>query len=206
MPKQEPKEKKSRAVGTNLFLKGERSFSPKSAVVKKPYPPGVHGKKRRRRVSEYGQQLIEKQKIKWSYGLREAQFKNYFKEASRAHGATGELMMQKLELRLDNVVYRLGFAISRSVGRQLVSHGHILVNDKKVMIPSYQVKPGDVVLIRPQSRGIKPFEDLAVRLQKYEPPEWLRVAKDSCSGKVIKLPPFAESVFDMGLVVDFYSR
>lgn len=206
MPKKEPKEKKSRSVGVNLFLKGERSASPKGAMVRKPYPPGAHGKNRRLGSSEFGRQLLEKQRVKWTYGLRERQFKKYFVEASKIPGATGEIIMRRLERRLDNAVFRLGWAVSRSIARQLVSHGHILVNEKKVTIPSYQVRVNDVLCIRPRSRPMKQFEDLDARLEKHEPPLWLfRDAKTS-DAKVLKEPEGFDVPFDLSLVVDFYSR
>lgn len=206
MPKRESKEKKSRKVGTNLFLKGERSFSQKAASVRRPYPPGVHGKRRRFAQSEFGQQLLEKQKIKWSYGLRETQFKNYYTKASKNPGATGQIFIQQLERRLDNVVYRLGFAVSRSIARHLVSHGHIHVNGRKVTIPSFQVYIGDVIKVRPESRKDKQFEELSNTLKKLEVPEWLHLEREKEEGKVVKLPLNVELPFNVNLVVDFYSR
>jgi small subunit ribosomal protein S4 len=206
MPKKEPREKKSRSAGVNLFLKGERSFSQKSVSVRRPTPPGVHGKRRRLGTTEYGQQLLEKQRLKWSYGMRENQFKRYFKEASKISGATGAIMVQKLERRLDNVVFRLQFAISRGIARQLVSHGHIMVNGKKTTIPSFQVRPGDVVSIRPQSNAGKQFAELDERLKKTETADWLQLDAAKRAGKVLKLPTDTDTGFQTELVVDFYSR
>lgn len=206
MPKKEPREKKSRSAGVNLFLKGERSFSQKSVSVRRPTPPGVHGKRRRLGTTEYGSQLLEKQRLKWSYGLRETQFNRYFKEASKIPGATGAIMVQKLERRLDNVVFRLGFAISRSISRQLVSHGHIMVNGKKVTIPSFQVRPGNVVSIRPQSKDINQFSDLDERLKRGEAPGWIKLDAGKREGTILKLPTDTDTGFRTELVVDFYSR
>src|SRR3989344_761050 len=145
-----PKEKIERRLGERLLLKGERSLSPKSAIVKKPYPPGIHGNKRRgpKKMSEYGQQLNSKQKIRNTYRLMERQFKNYVKSALASKKDLSMAIMNKLEYRLDNVIYRLGIAQSRDQARQIVNHGHILVNDKKVSIPSYEVKMCDTIKIR----------------------------------------------------------
>lgn len=206
MPKKEPKEKKSRSAGVNLFLKGERSFSQKSVSVRRPTPPGVHGKRRRLGTTEYGSQLLEKQRLKWSYGLRETQFERYFKEASKIPGATGMLMVQKLERRIDNVVFRLGFAVSRSIARQLVSHGHIMVNGKKVTIPSFQVRQGNVISIRPQSKDIGQFSDLEERLKRAEAPAWMKLDPVKREGTILKLPTDTDTGFRTELVVDFYSR
>ena len=161
---------------------------------------------RRRALSEYGQQLAEKQKIKFAYGIREAQMRKVFESAAKHKGITGEMIINFLERRLDNVVYRLGLALSRSVGRQLVGHGHILVNGRKVTIPSYAVKANDVIAIRPQSKDHPVFKDLAERLKQYEPPIWLFIDKSQLEGKVISLPKDFEIPFDVTLVVDYYSK
>ncbi|MBN2169714.1 MAG: 30S ribosomal protein S4 [Candidatus Krumholzibacteriota bacterium] len=141
-----------RREGDKLFLKGERCFSDRCAMEKRPYPPGQHGRSRRRKVSEYGTQLREKQKLRRIYGVLEKPFRNYFAEAARRKGVTGTNLLQLLECRLDNVVYRLGFAPSRDMARQLVNHRHFEVNDHVVDIPSFQVKPGDKVTLRARSR------------------------------------------------------
>lgn len=199
--------KKERALGINLGLKPFRSNSPKGVMVRRPHRPGLHGK-RRRTMSEFGQQLTEKQKIRFSYGVREAQLKNLFREASKHAGVTGEMLMRFLELRLDNVVYRLGFAPSRSVARQLVGHGHIIVNGRKVTIPSFRVKENDLVAIRPQSATIAQFKDIGERLKQYQAPVWLTLTKieGGPEGKVVGMPKDFDIPFDLSRVVDYYSK
>jgi len=179
--------KKCRSAGQKLFLKGERCFTAKCAMVKKPYRPGIHGKMRRT-VSEYGAQLIEKQKLCRIYNIRERQFKRYFKEASKEKGILGENIVKKLETRLDNVVFRLGWAESRRKARQLVNHGHFLVNNKKVNIP--------------------PFKDLSTKLKKYEPPKWLSLDKKKLVGKVLSFPSLEDANIpvDIHMVIEYYSR
>ncbi len=201
------KEKKERALGMKLFLKGERCNSPKCVMVRRPYPPGIHGKKRRRALSEYGSQLLEKQRIRIGYGLREAQFSKLFKKAiEKARGNIGEVIINTLESQLSNVIFRLGLASSRNISRQLISHGHFLVNGKKVTIPSYAVKMGDVISIKPSSRELLIFKDLPNTIKKYEPPEWLVFDKEKLEGRVISLPKNVEIPFDINLVVDYYSK
>ncbi len=201
-----PKEKKERALGVKLFLKAYRSATPKSAMVRKPYRPGQHGKARRRALSEFGQQLLEKQKIMVSYGLRDTQMRKTFKEALGGKEAVSDAIVNLLERRLDNVVYRLGFAPSRIMARQFVSHGHILVNGRKVTIPSYRVKIGDVIVIKSASLSRLIFKDLAANIKKYEAPGWLTIDKEKLEGKIKSLPRDIEIPFDIGLVVDYYSR
>lgn len=166
----------------------------------------MHGRKRRRPISEFGQFLQEKQKFKFTYGLREAQLRRLFERAARNPGATGELFMRFLERRLDNVVYRLGFAPSRSVARQLVGHGHFFVNGRRVNIPSYEVRVGDTIMIRPASNDHALFRDLGSALKKYEPPVWLHTDGEKREGKVIALPKDTELPFNVNMVIDFYSR
>jgi len=194
------KEKKERALGTKLFLKAERCSSPKCAMVRKPYRPGVHGSKRHS-VSEYGKQLQEKQKIQITYGLSNRQMRNLFRKF-------GTSMISVLERRLDRVVFLLGFARSGRVARQLISHGHILVNSRKVTIPSYSVKIGDVISIRPESRSIKIFEDMPLRLGQFKTPEWLKADKEEFKGECVGKPHMEETSFpfDINLVGQFYSR
>lgn len=199
------KEKKERSLGIKLFLKGERCNSPKCAMVRRPQRPGVHGK-RYQRLSEFGQQLKEKQKIRFSYGLREKQFKIIFKAAAKNPGVTGEMIIALLEKRLDNVVYRLGLTPSRSVARQLVNHGHILVNNRKVTISSYQVKVGNIIAIRDQSKNHPIFKDIAAYLKRYNPPVWLEINKDTYEGKVVSEPKDLDVPFDVNLVVDYYGK
>lgn len=205
--KKEPVCKKCRSAGQKLFLKGERCFTAKCAMVKKPYRPGIHGKMRRT-VSEYGAQLAEKQKLCRIYNIRERQFKRYFREASKEKGILGENIVRKLETRLDNVVFRLGWADSRRQARQLVNHGHFLVNGKKVNIPSYQVKPKDEIKIRPSSLKKAPFKDFATKLKKHETPKWLSLDKEKIMGKVLSLPSLEDANIpvDMHMVIEYYSR
>lgn len=200
-----PKEKKERALGTKLFLKAERCNSPKCAMVRRSYRPGVHGK-RRRSVSDFGRQLQEKQKIQLTFGLRNRQMRNLFKILALKKGLSAQELMTILEKRLDNAVYRLGLAPSRIVARQFISHGHILVNGRKVTIPSYQVKPNDKIEIRPASRSKKIFEDLPLRLKKYEPPAWLKLDREAAIGEVVSQPEVSETGFDPNLVVQYYSK
>lgn len=179
------------------------------ALKRKPYPPGVHGKGRRRRISEYGKQLAEKQKLKFIYGLREKQFRNYFAKAAKTRGLTGEMLVALLERRLDNVVFRLGFAATRRQARQLVSHGHISVNGRRTTIPSFQVKPGDTIAIREVSRDKKVFGDLAVTIKKHNPPAWLELNKDTFTSTVMSLPAGDELQgvpVEIAQIVEFYSR
>ena len=207
-----PKEKIERRLGERLFLKGERSLSPKSAIVKKPYPPGMHGNKRRgpKKVSEYGQQLNSKQKVRNTYRLLEKQFKNYIKDALTAKKDIPETIMNKLEHRLDNVVYRLGIAQSRDQARQLVNHGHILVNDRKVSIPSYQTKMNDEIKIREGSKKSTFFTSLAPQwLVKYETPAWVEIDKTQMIGKVRGRPTLEGSginLNDLQAIIEYYSR
>ena len=195
-----------RREGTKLFLKGERCFSPKCPLEKKgAVAPGQHGLKMRRRLSEYGVQLREKQKAKRTYGVLERQFRRYFKKAFKKRGVTGEALLQLLESRLDNVVYRLGFVPSRSVARQLVRHGHILVDGKKVDIPSYQVKSGQVINLNPKAMKIEVVKK-SLAEKKKEIPSWLQ--KKAAVGKIIRLPTREEIGADIAeqLIVEYYSR
>lgn len=205
-----PKEKLSRKVGENLGLKAERSFSPKSAFLKKPYRPGQHGKARRRALSEFGAQLLEKQKIKFTYGINEKQLKRCFNEAMQRKGATGNLMLSILERRFDNAIYRSGFASSRNISRQLVSHGHFLINGKKVNTPSYQVKIADMISIKPRSRPKQMFFDLANKLKKHEMPSWLEIDKKNFEIKIKGKPENENNDlpknFNMNLIIAFYSK
>lgn len=200
------RERKERALGTKLFLKAERCSSAKCATIRRPQRPGIHGKARRRAPSEVGKQLLEKQKIRFSYGIKEAQLRNIFSKAISSPNVTGHMVIALLERRLDNVVFRLGLAPSRAVGRQLAGHGHFMINGRKVTIPSYQVKIGDVISIRPQSQKHPAFQDLEMTLKKYDPPQWLEMNKDKKEGKVVALPQGVEAVFDVDSVVDYYVK
>lgn len=189
-------------------MKGARCFSQKCALVRNSNPPGIHGAKRRRAGSEYGVQLKEKQRMKRSYGLRETQFRNYFETAYGKKAVTSVVLAQILETRLDSVVFRLGFVESRSQARQAVGHGHFTVNGRRVDIPSYQVKAGDIVAIRSQSAGKVLFKDLKGAIKKYEPPAWLSLDKDQLKGEVKRIPEFEEieMPFDLHLITEFYSK
>ncbi len=196
------KEKKERSLGTRLFIKAERCSSPKCVMIRRPYRPGVHGQARRRRsISEFGKQLQEKQKIQITYGLSGKQMRNLFKGPL-------EKALVVLEKRLDRVLFLLGLASSMRVARQTISHGHIVVNGRKVTIPSYSVKIGDVISIRPESRPGKMFEELGMKLKQYEPPSWLKLDKENLKGECIKHPkPEDINVsFDINLVGQFYAR
>jgi len=183
----------------------------KCATVKKPYPPGIRDSDRKHRtnISEFGSQLREKQKVRVTYGLRERQFANYVKEASSKKGVNPtERLYENLESRLDSVAYRMGFAVSRSIARQMVSHGHLTVNGKRVNIPSYRVSPGDVIAIREGSKGKVLFTNLAERLEKYNAPMWLYVDVAKLTGTIQTMPKSSESdqVFNFSSVIEFYSR
>ena len=203
-----PKEKLSRKLGENLGLKAERSFSPKSSFLKKPYRPGQHGKARRRALSEFGAQLLEKQKIKYTYGINEKQLKKCFSEAKQRKGITGNLMLSMLERRFDNVIYRSGFAESRNISRQLVNHGHFLVNDKKVTVPSYQVEIGDIISIKPRSMPKQIFFDLINKLKKHETPSWLLIDKKKLEIKIKGKPENNDlpKNFNTNSIIAFYSK
>jgi len=200
------KEKKERALGTKLFLKAERCSSAKCATIRRPHRPGIHGKSRRRGPTEVGRQLQEKQKIRFSYGVKESYLRRIFARAIASPEITGKVVISLLERRLDNVVYRLGLALSRAVGRQLVGHGHITVNGRKVIVPSFEVKKGDVIGIRSQSQNHPLFHDLEMTLKKQEPPQWLELDKDKKRGKVITLPQEGGAAFNVDSVVDYYIK
>jgi small subunit ribosomal protein S4 len=200
-----------RREGQQLFLKGERCLSPKCAVDKRKTPPGEHGKKAAfaRKMSDYGKQLREKQKARRIYGVMERQFRRYFKEASRHKGMTGATLLSILESRLDNVVYRFGFADSRAQARQLVRHGHFNLNGHKVDIPSLLVKPGDVVSVRQSSRSATYFQDRSQLLQgAVSTPVWLTFNVAELSGAVAGLPAREDIITDLNeqLIVEYYSR
>jgi len=203
-----PKEKKERALGERLHLKGERCDSPKCAAVRKPYRPGVHGQKRSRRgaVSEFGIQLKEKQKFKVSYGLKEKNLHQLFLEARRIPGSTADKLIELLERRLDNVVFRLGLASSRANARQLVAHGHIFVNGKRTRSPGYQVDKGDTISPPEKFSEIAAFKGLAEKLKKFEPPEWLYLDRDKLEGKVLNIPNNLEPPFEISLLIESFSK
>ena len=196
-----------RREGLKLFLKGERCYTDKCAIERRNYPPGEHGQARPK-FSEYSIQLREKQKLKRMYGVLENQFRRYFEMADRARGVTGETLLQLLERRLDNIVYRLGFSTSRAEARQLVRHGHFRVNGKKVDIPSFLVKPGDVITVRDRSRQIARVVEALELAQRRGVPDWLEVDPQGFSGKVKALPQRADLTMPINekLVVELYSK
>lgn len=200
------KEKRERALGVKLSIKAERCNSPKCATVRRPYRPGAHGKSFQRAGSEFKVQLQEKQKIRFSYGLTDRQLELMFKKASGKSGNLVERVIQSLESRLDNVVYRLGLAESRSIARQLINHGHITVGGRKVSIPSYAVKPGNKIGIREESKSHPYFKELGERLKNYVTPGWLTVNPEKFEGEMISKPRDVEMPFDINAVVDYYSR
>lgn len=204
----ESKCKQCRREGEKLYLKGEKCFTAKCPISRRNYKPGQHGPLSRPRPTPYGTQLREKQKARNTYGLMERQFRGYVQKASRMTGNTSEILVRKLETRLDNIVYRLGFGRSRSLARQLVSHGHVRVNGGRVTIASYAVKPGDVVSLAPSIAKSKLFENEEQRLEKHEVPGWLHRDLAAMSGKVVTLPEGNDlkQGFDPRLIVEFYSR
>ncbi|MDO8914572.1 MAG: 30S ribosomal protein S4 [Coriobacteriia bacterium] len=196
-----------RREGVKLFLKGDRCYSDKCGVERRPFPPGQAGKKRPR-DSEYRVQLREKQKAKRSYGILEKQFRNYYELASRQQGITGENLLRLLESRLDNVVYRLGFAASRDEARQTVRHNHILVNGKRVNIPSYRVRPGDLVSLAPKARDLVVVKAAIISSARVEVPGWLQVDVEKLQGTVLSLPQ--RDQIDLAvreqLIIELYSK
>lgn len=201
--------RKCRRVGEKLFLKGERCFTPKCGVVRRASAPGVHGKKAARNLSEYGTQLAAKQKIKRIYGVLERQFRNHFEGVKGKKGSTGDLLLTRLEMRLDNAVYRMGYANSRSQARQLVNHGLINVNGKKLTIPSYEVKIGNIISINPNRKEKNYFKNLMQTIKnKKDFPNWISFDEQSLEGKIIGMPgknDIGVNV-DAQAVVEYYSR
>jgi small subunit ribosomal protein S4 len=196
-----------RREGAKLFLKGSRCYTKKCAFERRPTPPGQHGV-RRRKVGEFGMQLREKQKVRRVYSVMERQFKNYFDAADARPGMTGENLLRMLELRLDNVVFRMGFATSRAQARQFVGHGHFSVNGRPTNIPSYQLKPGDRVEVRQSRTSRDPFKTAKETLRSHQGPEWLSVDAATLAGTVAELPRRDQMPLDLNeqLVVEFYSR
>ena len=196
-----------RREGGKLFLKGEKCFTDKCAVEKRAYAPGQHGQ-RRRRVSDYGLQLREKQKLRSQYGVLEKQFRNYYDEADRLKGSTGENLLKLLEARLDNVVYRMGFGASRNEARQLVRHNGIKVNGKRTNIPSYQVSPEDVISVREKSRNQVRIQNSLALAEQYEFPEWVEVDVKGMSATFKRVPDRSELPAEISeqLIVELYSK
>ncbi len=191
-----------------LFLKGTKCFTEKCPVERRAYPPGQHGQGRRQKISEYGVQLREKQKIRRMYGLVEDQFRNYFEKALRQSGRTGETLVKMLERRLDNVVYRMGFAPSRKAGRQLIAHGHLMVNNKVVNIPSYLLNAGDVIQVREKSKKMEIIHTSMKRMKDNAMPSWLSLDKAAMVGTFLSVPERADIPLNANeqLVVELYSK
>ncbi|MFZ6016484.1 MAG: 30S ribosomal protein S4 [Nitrospirota bacterium] len=196
-----------RREGEKLFLKGDRCYTEKCAVERRRYPPGQHGQGRGK-LSDYGIQLREKQKVRKTYGLLERQFRRYFHEAERRKGITGEILLQLLESRLDNVVYSMGFAPNRRRARQLIAHGHFLVNGKKVNLPSYTVKAGDLVEVKESSRDIPEINNSILKIEHRGLPTWVEVDSANFKGKVLHIPSRDEIQLPIQeqLIVELYSK
>ena len=206
-----------RRLGVKLFLKGDKCMSPKCSMIRKPYAPGIKGKRRVQSLSEYGKELREKQKLKNWYNLSEHQLRKYVKEslAIKRGGASLDdeknsavVLVRKIETRLDNVVFRLGFASSRAQARQIVSYSHFLVNKKSVNIPAFHLKKDDIVSVKPGSSKNKFFQALIPILKKKQPPSWLELDKEKLKGKVIRLPSLEEVAppVEISAIFEYYSR
>jgi len=197
-----------RREGIRLYLKGERCYSDKCAIERRAYAPGEHGQDRRSKLTPYGQQLREKQKARRIYGVMERQFRNYFHRAERRKGITGEILLQLLETRLDNLVYRLGISPSRNGARQLVRHGHITVNGQRVNIPSFGLRPGDAIQVTAKSRELGMIKDTVANRRRTEMQEWLEFDEKAMLGRLLQIPkrdqipvPLQEQ-----LIVELYSK
>jgi small subunit ribosomal protein S4 len=200
-----------RREGEKLYLKGARCLSPKCAIERRNFPPGQHGKEgqfKRNRSSDYLQQLREKQKARRMYGVLEAQFRRYYREAIQSRGVTGQVLLQYLERRLDNVVFRLGYAANRAQARNLVTHGHFNVNGRRTDVPSVLVQPGDVIEVRPGSQRTTYFRDLRAADDRRGVPAWLQADLSALTGKMLRLPMREEIDANLNeqLIVEFYSR
>jgi len=201
--------RKCRRAGEKLFLKGDRCNGAKCAIVKRNYIPGVHGKKMRRGGSEYGMQLAVKQKIKRIYGVLEKQFRRHFEDVKKKKGVTGDLLLQRLEFRLDNIVYRMGFASSRAFARQLVNHGLISVNGKRMSIPSCELSVNDVISIKEEKKSKNYFKNLEQQLKnKKDFPSWISFDSSKLEGKIVSIPEKDDIGInvDAQVVVEYYSR
>lgn len=198
-----------RRAGEKLFLKGEKCFTPKCTFIKKPYAPGKLDSERKHKsvTSEFGTQLKEKQKVRNTYGVGEKQFHNYIKLATSTKGVNPtEKLYEDLESRIDNIIYRLSFAKSRSFARQVVSHGHILINGTKITIPSYKVRIGDVISVREGSKSTVIFTDLDKKLEKVNAPSWIEFDAKKLEAKITGKPKDKELIFNLNTVLEFYSR
>lgn len=208
---QDAKCKICRRAGVKLFLKGEKCLSPKCTVLKRPFPPGRVNKKRRRALSEFGKELAEKQKLKNWYNLDERQLGNYVRKILGDRGKIKDpsaALISRLETRLDNAIFRLGFAASHSQARQMVTHGHVLVNEKRISAPSYQLKKGDKIAIHSDSRKMKIFEGLAAALKRHQTPAWLELDAEKLTGEIIGAPTVEEAapLAEITAIFEYYSR
>ncbi len=197
-----------RREGDKLFLKGDRCVTDKCAFERRGYAPGEHGQESRRKLSDYGMQLREKQKARRIYGVLEAQFRNYYEKAASQKGITGEILLQLLESRLDNIVYRLGFASSRNTARQLVRHRHVVVNGHIVNVPSFQAKPGDVIQVKEKSKELALIQTALKRIDRRTQLSWLQVDKATLTGSILSLPSREEipTPIQERLIVGLYSK
>lgn len=200
-----------RRLGTKLFLKGERCYGQKCGVVKRNYPPGIRTKKRGRKMSEYGRALAEKQKMRRWYNLSEKQFSKYVNDVLEKKDRTesaGDMLVKKIESRLDNIIFRMGFTLSHYEARQLVNHGHFLVNGKKVDIPSYEIEKNDEIEVRSQSKNKKKFEDIKTSLRNFNPPVWISLDKNNLKGKILNFPSEEEVnlPIEISVIFEFYSK
>ncbi|NLZ74811.1 30S ribosomal protein S4 [Candidatus Falkowbacteria bacterium] len=200
--------KQCRRIGEKLFLKGERCASPKCALVKRNYVPGFHGPKGRKRLSGYGEQLQEKQKAKKYYGLLEKQFRLTYQKAAAKKGDAGKNFLKLLEMRLDNVIYRLGLASSRSQARQMVTHGHFSINGRKASIPSLIVKEGQVIKVKKSSQNSRFFKEIGEKIKKAERPSWLNFDYKELSAKVLHEPQDADlpQNINVSMIIEYYSK
>lgn len=204
-----PKCKLCRREGVRLYIKGERCYSEKCAIEKRAYPPGEHGQGRRpRKETQYGTQLREKQKARRIYGVLERQFRNYFKKASRKQGVTGEILLQLLETRLDNAIYRLGMAPSRAAARQLIRHRHFVVNDRATDIPSYALKQGDVIGVRARGAKVTMIKETFENRRRTEDQPWLEIDEKAMKGRVLQMPARDQIPVPVHeqMIVDLYSK
>lgn len=200
-----PKEKKERALGEHLHLKAHRCQSPKCALVRRPQRPGVHPRQRRA-LSDFGRQIREKQKFKLIYGIDERNLKRMFRQAEQSSGSTVGKLLELAGRRLDNAIFQLGLASSRSEARQLVGHGHIMVNQKRVRSPGFLVKPNDVIAVRPESKSNATFRALGESLKTYEPPAWLQLDKEKLEGKILGLPDEEKLPVEINLLVESFNK
>lgn len=196
-----------RREGEKLFLKGARCFTEKCAIERRQYPPGQHGQNFRRKISAYGLQLREKQKVRRTYGVLEKQFRNYFKRADKKVGITGENLVQFLEQRLDNLVFRLGFAPSRKAARQLIRHRHLTVDGRIVDVPSYHIKPNQIIRVKDKSKNLDTIHE-SLKLGRSEEIPWLRVNKAALEGELLEIPARTEIPLTANekLIVELYSK